>query len=90
MGILKMLADAIMKRGGATLITWIVLMLFTIMVYAGFTPEPLDGPALRGMALTHGVLAILGVELWRWVKRRRSSRTTPASGPTTDGGKHVD
>jgi hypothetical protein len=89
MSILKMLIGVITKRGGSTLVVWIALMMVTVLAFAGLSAQPLQGRSLKGMALTCGVVAIVSVELWRWVKGRRAPHPPSAAATAPEGDKHA-
>lgn len=82
MSILKLIATFLKKQGGPVLITWIGLMLLTVIGFQAFAAQPLTGRQMNGMALTHAAIGSIGVAAWRLFRRRASDR--PAG--TDEGG----
>ena len=90
MNILKLVVGVVMKKGGSTLVVWVVLMMATVMAYRLWGTEPLSGSQKKGMALILAILAILGVQVWRWIGRRRQSGPISQGSETQNQDNHAD
>jgi len=85
MNVLKLIAGAVLKKGGATLVVWLLMMGVTVMAYMA-CGAPLRAHELRGMALVWAIPALLGAQIWKWLRNRRA-RTLANAVSSANGGK---